>query len=124
MGVGKYAHSTTAPPGKFGGVSYSTSSLASPTRAASEMQRSAMSLVGPFATFRGDPATRSARSEADIERFSVRTEPVAIDPERTSPIAQSMGRSRPCQESLPWPAQVSALRHSFAEARIPSLRTR
>ena len=37
----------------------------------------------PSATFRGAAAIRSLRSEADIEQFSVCTEPVAFDPELT-----------------------------------------
>ena len=37
----------------------------------------------PFATFRGDATFGRFRSEADIERFSVCTKPVAFDPSRT-----------------------------------------
>jgi molybdate transport system substrate-binding protein len=42
-----------------------------------------ISPVGPFATFRGNAAISCFRSEADIERFSVCTDPVAIDLSRT-----------------------------------------
>jgi len=50
-----------------------------------------LALRSPFATFRGAQQFGRCRSEADIERFSVCTEPVAFDPVQTLAIGPENG---------------------------------